>query len=66
MKLVYFEYCKDPNDISSAIKRHRENDFNRIPNEDGDWEGLNDAEDIISIVYRPDLGCYVVFWKAFV
>ncbi len=49
---VNWNYCKDLNDINNAIAN---------PNED--WEGLNDANDIISIAFDASHGCYVVFWR---
>lgn len=49
---VNWQYVKDPNDINDAIANHDEN-----------WEGLIDANDIISITYDTNHGCYVVFWK---
>lgn len=52
MKLVNWQYCKNLNDIDEAIKNRDEN-----------WEGLTSADDIISITYNPNHGCYVVFWK---
>lgn len=52
MKLVNWQYCTDLNDIDYGIKSN-----------DVDWEGLTSADDIISITYNPNHGCYVVFWK---
>ena len=52
MKFVNWQYCHDLNDINEAIK-----------NRDEDWESLTSADDIISITYDPNQGCYVVFWK---
>lgn len=49
---VNWNYCKDLNDINNAIAN---------PNED--CEGLNDANDIISITFDASHGCYVVFWR---
>lgn len=51
MTLVNWQYCNDPNDINEAIKT-----------KDEDWEGLTSADDIISITYDHNHGCYVVFW----
>lgn len=53
MKLVNWQYCNDPNDINEAIKT-----------KDEDWEGLTSANDIISITYDPNHGCYVIFWRS--
>lgn len=50
--IINWNYCKNPNDINEVIKTHDEN-----------WEGLTSAEDIISITYDTNHGCYVVFWK---
>lgn len=49
---VNWQYCKDPNDLNEAIANH-----------DKDWEGLHDANDIISITYDSNHSSYVVFWK---
>lgn len=51
MTLVNWQYCNDPNDINEAIKTKDEN-----------WEGLTSADDIISITYDTNHGCYVIFW----
>ena len=50
MKIVNWNYCKDPNDINDAIIH---------PNES--WDGIT-ASNIISITYDTNHGCYVVFW----
>lgn len=52
MTLVNWQYCNDPNDINEAIKT-----------KDKDWEGLTSANDIISITYDTNHGCYVIFWR---
>ena len=52
--MVYWQYCKDPNDINDAIE-------NRDPN----WEHLQSEEQIISITYNTNHACYVVFWMDF-
>ena len=52
MTLVNWQYCTDLNDINEAIKA-----------KDKYWEGLTSANDIISITYDSNHGCYVVFWK---
>lgn len=52
MKLVNWQYCNDLNDINEAIKTRDEY-----------WEGLTSANDIISITYDANHGCYVVFWR---
>lgn len=52
MTEVSWQYCRDPNDINEAIK-----------NRDYNWQGLTDANQIISITYDPNHGCYVVFWR---
>lgn len=50
-KLIVWAYCRDLNDINTAILL-----------QDEDWEGLRDASQIISITYDSNHGCYVVFW----
>lgn len=50
---VGWQYCKDPNEINSAIAERA-------------WEGLSDASQIISVAYDDSHGCYVVFWRVFV
>lgn len=50
--MINWQYCKNPNDINRAITDHDEN-----------WEGLKSAEQIISITWDSNQGCYVVFWK---
>ena len=50
--LIGWQYCKNLNDINTAIKEQDEN-----------WEGLTDAKQIISITYDSNHGCYVVFWR---
>lgn len=52
MRLIVWQYCKDPNDINEAIQ-----------NSDDNWEGLTSAEQIIGITYDTNHGCYVVFWE---
>lgn len=52
LHLVGWQYCKNLNDINTAIKEKDEN-----------WEGLTDAKQIISITYDSNHGCYVVFWR---
>lgn len=52
MSLVNWQYCHDPNTINMAIKK-----------QDSNWEGLTSANQIISITYDIDHGCYVVFWQ---
>lgn len=49
---IMWQYCRDPNDINKAMDKHDEN-----------WEGLTSAEQIISITYDTNHGCYVVFWR---
>ena len=51
MKLVNWQYCKNLNDINYAIK-----------NNDDNWDGLKSAEQIISITFDTNHGCYVVIW----
>lgn len=51
MATISWNYCKDPNSINSAIME---------PNED--WAGIT-AENIISITWDGNHGCYVVFWR---
>ena len=52
-KLIMWQYVVDLNDINNAIMT-----------DDADWEGLHSAEQIISITYDTNHGCYVVFWKS--
>lgn len=52
MTLINWQYFKDPNDVNKAILEKDEN-----------WECLESAEQIISITYDTNHGCYVVFWK---
>ena len=51
MKGLNWQYAKDLNEINEAIRAHDEN-----------WEGLTNAEQIKSITYDSNHGCYVVFW----
>ena len=51
-ELVFWQYCRDLNDINTAIKEEDEN-----------WEDLKSASQIISITYDTNHGCYVVFWR---
>lgn len=51
-KFIMWQYAKDLNDINNAIMTDDEN-----------WDGLHSAEQIISITYDTNHGCYVVFWK---
>ena len=51
MKLLNWQFCKDPNDVNIAIEK-----------QDEDWYGLKNAEQIVSVSYDTNHGCYVVFW----
>lgn len=51
-KYIMWQYVKDLNDINNAIL-----------SEDEDWDSLKSAEQIISITYDTNHGCYVVFWR---
>ncbi len=51
-KYIMGHYVKDLNDINNAILT-----------EDEDWDGLKSAEQIISITYDTNHGCYVVIWR---
>ena len=51
-QFISWQYCNDPNKINEAIKKEDEN-----------WEGLRSAEQIISISWNPNQGCYEVFWR---
>ncbi len=53
MKLIMWQYCKDPNEINDAIK-----------NCDEDWDGLESADQIVSISFDSHQRCYTVFWTA--
>lgn len=50
-KYIMWQYVKDLNDINNAILT-----------EDESWEDLKSAEQIISITYDTNHGCYVVIW----
>ena len=50
-KVIYWQYANSPNDINKAIV-----------SEDPEWDGLESAEQIISITYDTRQNCYVVFW----
>ena len=51
MRIVDWQYFKDPNEINKAIKNQYTN-----------WGGIT-AENIISITYDNSHECYVVFWR---
>jgi len=51
MQLISWQYCKNLNDINYAIEQQPR-----------DWLGIT-ADNIISITYDPNQGCYVVFWN---
>ena len=51
MKIISWNYCKDPNQINNAIQ---DGDYN--------WYGIT-ADNIISITWDNGHGCYVVFWR---
>lgn len=51
-KYIMWQYVKDLNDINNAILTEDEN-----------WDGLKSAEQIISITYNINHGCYEVFWR---
>lgn len=53
MSIVNMQLCKSPSEINKAI----------VSNNKEDWEGLYTAEQIISITYIPDKGCFIVFWR---
>ena len=55
MKSINWNYCKDPNTINEAIKE-------AIWNKSSDWDGIT-ADNIISITWDSNQGCYVVFWR---
>lgn len=50
--VVMWQYCKDPNEINNAIVTQDEN-----------WEGLTNADQIISITWDANSAMYLVFWK---
>ena len=50
-KGIMWQYTNDPNDINDAIYKQDEN-----------WEGLKSPDQILSITYDVNHGCYVVFW----
>jgi len=51
-KHIVWQYCKDLNDINEAIET-----------EDGNWEQLKSADQIISVTYDTNHGLYVVIWR---
>lgn len=51
-KYIMWQYITNLNYINNAILT-----------EDEDFESLKSAEQIISITYDTNHGCYVVFWK---
>lgn len=51
---VNWQWCKDPNEINEAIRTQNPN-----------WDGLESAEQIISISYDTNQGCYVIFWQVY-
>lgn len=51
-QFIFWQYCKDLNDINKAIET-----------EDGNWEQLKSADQIISVTYDENHGLYVVFWR---
>lgn len=53
---IAWNYCKDPNDINDAI-------IDALWNKSFDWHGIT-AENIISITWDSNQGCYVVFWRS--
>lgn len=56
VKEIMWQYCEDPNDINEAIRRN-------LCGLETDWDGLESAEQIISISWDSHQGCYVVFWE---
>lgn len=54
MKTVSWLYCKNLNEINDAIK----------DNKNENWYGIT-ADNIISITYDSNQGCYVVFWRCY-
>lgn len=48
---ISWNYCKDLNEINYAIMSRDEN-----------WYGIT-AENIISITWDGNHGCYAVFWR---
>ena len=51
-RYVFWQYCKDLNDINDAIEQHDEN-----------WQDLTSADQIISITYDTSHMNYVVTWR---
>lgn len=51
VKLLSWQFCKDPNYINIAIEKQDEN-----------WYGLKNVEQIVNVTYDTYHGCYVVFW----
>lgn len=49
---INWQYFADPNYVNTAID-----------SKDPDWEGLESSDQIISITYVSNHGCYVIFWK---
>ena len=51
-RIVQWQYCKDPNQINDVLLHGNEN-----------WDGLISVDQIISISWNANQGCYEVFWK---
>lgn len=49
---INWNYCNNPNEINNAIRSHDEIS----------WDGLTE-DNIISITWDANQGCYVVFWR---
>ena len=51
-QFIFWQYCKDLNDINDAIETGN-----------GNWEQLKSADQIISVTYDTNHGLYVVIWR---
>ena len=51
MKMLNWQYCKNLNEINTAIAE-----------QDDNWYGLKSALQIVNITFDTNLNCYVVFW----
>lgn len=51
-QFIFWQYCKDLNEINEAIET-----------ENGNWEQLKSADQIISVTYDTNHGLYVVIWR---
>lgn len=55
MGTIRWNYCKNLNEINDAI-------YKAVWNKGFDWDGIT-SENIMSITWDSNQGCYVVFWR---